>query len=330
VTVKKKSLLYAIPISILMSLHFAEAQQATKIPRIGFVSSTGDANTPGPQVEGFRQGLRDLGYIEEKNILVEYRYIEGKLDYIASLVAELVQLKVDVLVNANLVATRAAKQATNTIPIVMVAAVDPVATGLVDSLARPGGNVTGLTRLTRELSGKRLELLKESVPALSRVGVLWENAPGPAIGFKEYETPARTLQLQLQSLEVRGPNPDLEGAFQAAAKGRAHGLITVTGALITRYSKQIAELAIKNRIPSMYERIEYVEAGGLMSYSTNDLEAFRRAATYVDKILKGTKPADLPIEQPTKFEFAINLKTAKQIGLTIPQSVLFRADKVIK
>jgi putative ABC transport system substrate-binding protein len=212
----------------------------------------------------------------------------------------------------------------------MVVAVDPVATGLVDSLARPGGNVTGLTRLTRELSGKRLELLKESVPALSRVGVLWENAPGPAIGFKEYETPARTLQLQLQSLEVRGPNPDLEGAFQAAAKGRAHGLITVTGALITRYSKQIAELAIKNRIPSMYERIEYVEAGGLMSYSTNDLEAFRRAATYVDKILKGTKPADLPIEQPTKFEFVINLKTAKQIGLTIPPNVLARADRVIR
>jgi len=308
----------------------ALAQQPAKVPRIGFVSATGDSKTPGPQVEGFRQGLRDLGYIEGKNILVEYRYVEGKLDGVPSLVAELVQLKVEVLATGNLVALRAAKQATKTIPIVMVATVDPVATGLVDSLARPGGNITGLTRLTRELSGKRLELLKEAVPAISRVGVLWENAPGPAIAFKEYETAARALKIQLQSLEVRGPNPDLEGAFQTAANGRANALITVTGVLLTRYPKQIADLAIKNRLPSMWERSEFVEAGGLASYSSNDADQFRRAAYYVDRILKGAKPADLPVEQPTKFEFIINLKTAKQIGLTIPPNVLARADKIIR
>ena len=228
-------------------------------------------------------------------------------------------------------AIRAAKQATKTIPIVMVTTQDPVATGLVDSLARPGGNITGLTRLTRELSGKRLELLKEVVPRISRVGVLWDaDVTAPGIAFKEYEAAARALKIQLQSLEVRGPNPDLEGAFQAAAKGRASALITIRNPLLNRYRKQIADLAIKNRLPSMYEGSDYVEAGGLMSYSANDAESFRRAAYYVDKILKGAKPADLPVEQPTKFEFVINLKTAKQIGLTIPQSVLFRADKVIK
>jgi putative ABC transport system substrate-binding protein len=309
----------------------AQAQQPAKIPRIGYVSGTGDPSNPGPYVEAFRQGLRDLGYIEGKNIVIEYRGAEGKPDRIPSLVAELVQLKVDVLVSGNVGVARAAKQATETIPIVMVTNQDPVATGLVDSLARPGGNITGLSTLQRELGGKRLELLKEVVPGISRVGVL-RDADGSvsAIGFKEYEAAARALKLQLQSLEVRRPNPDLEGAFQAAAKGRASALITVTGTLLFRYSKRIADLAIKNRLPSMYEGGTWVEAGGLMSYSTNDLEVFRRAATYVDKILKGAKPADLPVEQPTKFELVINLKTAKQIGLTIPPNLLARADKVIK
>ena len=243
------------------------------------------------------------------------------------------QLKVDVLVVGTLSSIRAAKQATKTIPIVMVIAVDPVATGIVDSLARPGGNITGLTTLNRELSGKRLELLKEAVPRLSRVGVLWEadsRSQAAAIGFKEYEAAARALKIPLQSLEVRGPNPDFEGAFQAAAKGRASALITIRSALLVRYPKQIADLAIKNRLPSMYEGSQYVEAGGLMSYAANDTESFRRAAVYVDKILKGAKPADLPVEQPMKFEFVINLKTAKQIGLTIPPNVLARADRVIK
>ena len=327
---KKPGLLSILFVVVLLAV-IAEAQQTAKVPRIGYLLRTGDSKNPGPQVEGFRQGLRDLGYIEGKNILVEHRYIEGKSDSIPSLVAELVQLKVDVLVLGPLPAIRAAQQATKTIPIVMVTTQDPVATGLIGSLARPGGNITGLATLGRELSGQRLELFKETVPRLSRVGVLWDaNAPGPKIGFKEYESAARALKIQLQSLEVRGPNSDFDGVFQAAAKGRVNGLITITNPLLTRYAKRIADLAIKNRMPSMYERAEYVKAGGLVSYSTNDLEPYRRAAYFVDRILKGAKPADLPVEQPTKFEFIINLKTAKQIGLTIPQSVLFRADKVIK
>jgi putative ABC transport system substrate-binding protein len=309
----------------------AHAQQQKKLPRIGYVSGSGDAKTPAPLFDAFRQGLRDLGYIEGKNIVVEYRAAEGKQDRIPSLVAELVQLKVDVLVSPVGPAIRAAKQATKTIPIVMVILEDPVASRYVDSLARPGGNVTGLTRLTRELSGKRLELLKEVVPGMSRVGVLWEtDSRSAAMAFKENEAAAHSLKIHLQSLELRGPNPDFEGAFQTAAKGRANALITIRSSLLNRYPKRIADLAIKNRLPSLCEGSEYVEAGGLMSYSANDAENYRRAATYVDKILKGAKPADLPVEQPRKFEFIINLKAAKQIGLTIPPNVLVRADRVIK
>jgi putative ABC transport system substrate-binding protein len=309
----------------------APAQQAPKVPRIGYMSPRYDPNNPSPTLEAFRQGLRDLGYTEEKNILIEYRYTESELDRIRSLVVDLVQLKVDVLVSGNLVTIRAAKQATKTIPIVMVVAIDPVAAGLVDSLARPGGNITGLTRLTRELSGKRLELLTEVVPGISRVGVLWNaDNPSAAVAFEEYQAAAHTLKIQLQSLEVRGPNPDLEGAFREAAKGRASALITVRDTLLNRYAKRIAGLAIKSRLPSMYEGNDYIDAGGLVSYATNEADVFRRAATYVDKILKGRKPADLPVDQPTKFEFIINLKAAKQIGLTIPPNLLARADKVIK
>ena len=244
--------------------------------------------------------------------------------------AELVQLKVDVIVLISLQTIRAAKQATKTIPIVMVTTVDPVATGIVDSLARPGGNITGLARLMTELSGKRLELLKEMLPGISSVGVLNDVTAEQATAFRDYESAARALKIQLQSLEVRGANPDLQGAFQAAAKGRASALITARTALLIVYRKQIADLAIKNRLPSMYETSEEVEAGGLVSYAASNAESYRRAATYVDKILKGAKPADLPVEQPTRFELVINLKTAKQIGLAIPQSVLYRADKVIK
>jgi putative tryptophan/tyrosine transport system substrate-binding protein len=311
----------------------AEAQQPKKVPSVGFllqrVSPT--PTTPDPFTDAFRQGLRDLGYIEGKNILVEYRYGEGKRDRTLSQVAELVQLKVDVLVVRSLSAIRAAKQATKTIPIVILTNVDPVATGLIDSLARPGANITGISLLTRELSGKRLELLKEAVPGISRVGVLRDaDSAAAAIDSKEYEAAARALKIQFLSLKVRGPNPDYEGAFQAAAKGRASAIIAVSGPLATSYPKRIADLAIKYRLPSMHEGRQLVEAGGLMSYSSSDTESFRRAATYVDKILKGAKPADLPVEQPTKFELVINLKTAKQIGLTIPQSMLYRADKVIK
>jgi ABC-type uncharacterized transport system substrate-binding protein len=308
----------------------AEAQQPAKIPRIGYVSGTGSTSDPGPYVEALRQGLRDLGYIDGKNIVIEYRGAEAKLDLIPSLVNELVQLKVDVLVVPILSAARAAKQATKTIPIVMVTG-DPVAAGIVDSLARPGGNLTGLATLNPSLSGKRLELLKEVVPQLSRVGVLWQPVPDdPSTTFEEYKAAARALKVQVQSLEVRGPNLDLDGAFQTAAKGRVNALITVTSAPLFLQRKRIADLAIKNRLPTLYQGSAWVEAGGLMSYSANDLELFRRAATYVDKILKGTKPADLPVEQPTKFEFVINLKTAKALNLTIPQSVLFRADRVMK
>src|SRR5215813_12502076 len=317
-------------LSLLVFTVLAEAQQPTKIRRIGYVSGSGPV-TSDPRFDALRQGLRDLGYIEGKNILIEYRYAEGRQDPIPSLVAELVQLEVDVLVSPSLPAIRAAKQATKTIPIVMVFNADPVETGIVDRLARPGGNVTGLTRLTRELGGKRLELLKDVVPRISRVGVLWDvDDPGSAIAFKQYETAARALKIQLQSLQVRGPNPDLEGAFETAAKGRANALINIRSSMLIRYPKRIADLAIKRRLPSMCEGSDYIEAGCLVSYASNDTENYRRAAYYVDKILKGAKPADLPVEQPTKFEFIINLKTAKQIGLTIPPNMLARADRVIR
>ena len=320
------ALLFALSLS-------AEAQQPKKVPRIAFLSGRGDptAVAPDPNAEAFRQGLRDLGYIEGKNIVVEYRYAGGKLDRLPSIVAELVQLKLDLFVSPQDGAIRIAKQATKTLPIVMVTNVDPVATGMVDSLAHPGGNVTGLTRLTRELSGNRLELLREVVPNLTRVGILWDaDSEASKIGFKEYETAARAMKIRLQSLELRAPNADLEGAFHAATKERVSALIAIWNPFLLGYSKQIADLAIKNRLPSMHEGSEFVATGGLISYSASNAEAFRRAAYYVDRILKGAKPADLPVEQPRKFELIINLKTAKQIGLTIPPNVLARADKVIK
>jgi putative ABC transport system substrate-binding protein len=309
----------------------AEAQQPPKVSRIGFLSGSGDPSNPPMSEKAFRQGLTDLGYVDGKNILFEIRYAEGTRERIPSLVAELVQLKVDVLVTGNLTAIRAAKQATKTIPIVMVTNADPVATKLIDSLARPGGNITGLTNLNRDLSAKRLELLQEIVPKASRVAVLWDQTnEGSAIGFKEYQAAARFLKIQLQSLEVRGPNPSLEGAFQAAIKGRANAVIPIRNAVILKHTARIADLAIKNRLPSMYDGSNFVEAGGLASYSSHDADLFKRVAVLVDKILKGTKPADLPVEQPMKFEFVINLKTAKQIGVTIPQWTLTKADRVIR
>ena len=314
--------------AMLLALSFrTDAQQpAGKVPRIGFLDS---GSAAGPLVEAFRQGLRDLGYIETKNILVEYRFLEGKSDAPPRLVDELVQLKVDVLVLGPQPAIRAAKQSTKSIPIVMVTSQDPVAAGFVSSLARPGGNITGLTRLTRELSGKRLELLKEAVPGVSRVGAL--SSPTQALSdLKFYEAPARALKIQLQSLELRPPNPDIDAVFLAAARERFGALITVSGSLVDRYAKRIMDLAIKNRLPSMHEKSDYVDAGGLMSYSANDADQYKRVAYYVDRILKGAKPADLPVEQPTDFDLVINLKTAKQIGLTIPPNVLVRADRVIK
>jgi len=311
----------------------AQAQPA-RIPRIGFVSSTGNPNNPGPNVEAFRQGMRELGYIEGKNIQVEYRYIEGKSEHIATLVTDLIQLKVDVLVTAALSATRVAKKETNTIPIVINVPDDPVALGLVDNLARPGGNITGLARLGRELSGKRLELLTEAAPGIKRVGILYSSTgvggPGTRRNFEDYEDPARALKITAQSITVRNPSQDLDGAFREAIRGRANAVIIINTTPVFPFRKKITDLAIKNRLPLLAEASNWVDDGGLMSYAANDAESYRRLATYVDKILKGAKPSDLPVEQPTKFELVINLKTAEQIGLTIPPNVLARADKVIR
>jgi putative tryptophan/tyrosine transport system substrate-binding protein len=316
---------------LLLTVSPAEAQQTAKIPRIGFVTGSGDANNPGPSVEAFRQRLRELGYVEGKNILVEYRYIEGKLERVSGIVADLVELKVDVLVSGTLSVIRAAKQATKTISIVMAINGDPVALGLVDSLARPGGNITGLTRLNRELSAKRLELFKEVVPRMSRVGVLTDvDQTGAGGALEEYGAAARTLKIPIQILKVRGPNPDLEGAFRDATEKRVNAVIATRAGLLFLHRKKIADLAVKYRLPLMTEGSDPVEGGALVSYSSSDIDSYQRAASYVDKILKGAKPADLPVEQPTKFEFVINLKTAKQIGLTIPPNVLARADKVIR
>ena len=323
---RKKITVLTLSILLFVLCFSAQAQQPEKVYRIGYIASAGP-DAAGTNRGAFQQGLRDLGYVEGKNIQVEFRYLEGMQNRVPSIVAELVGLKVDALVAISPLAIRAAKETTKTIPIVMVTTTDPVATGLVDSLARPGGNVTGVTRLTRELSGKRLELLKEALPRISRVGVLWN---ANVRDVKDYETGAALLKIQIQSLEVRGSNPDFEPAFREAIKKRVGALVALRTGVLLSHQRQIAELAIKNRLPSMFEGSQSVEAGGLMSYSASEAASFRRAAVYVDKILKGAKPADLPVEQPTKFEFVINLKTAKALNLTIPQSVLFRADKVIR
>jgi putative tryptophan/tyrosine transport system substrate-binding protein len=307
----------------------AEAQQPKKIPRIGFLA----APYPSDRAEKndwFRQGLRDLGYIEGKNIAIEYRYAEGKADRLPTLAAELVGLNVDVILTSSTPSVLAVKKATSTIPIVFVAINDPVASGLVTSLARPGGNITGLTILGPELSGKRLELLKEAVPKATRVAFLWNSAnPAQGLLWKESQAAAQELRLQLQSLEVRSSN-DFDSAFEAVLRERSQALITVPEPLINTHLKRIVEFAAKNRLPAMYANALFVDAGGLMSYAPDYSAQYRRAATYVDKILKGAKPADLPVEQPTKFEFVVNLKAAKQIGLTIPPNVLARADRIIK
>jgi putative ABC transport system substrate-binding protein len=303
----------------------------SRLPRIGVVSATAGSQISTPTLDGFREGLRELGYSDGKNIILEYRYAEGKQERVPSFIAEFVQLNVDLILVGSSAGIRAAKHATNTIPIVMVSVVDPVATGTVDSLARPGRNITGLAILTRELSGKRLELLKEVIPSLRRIGILWhKESPSSVVGFKEYTSVAEALKLELHSFEVQGSNPDFSPAFRAAVKQKVAAVTTIGSPMLNGHPKQIAELALQNRLPSMYERNRYVEAAGLMSYGSNEREDWRRAAVYVDKILKGAKPADLPVEQPTKFEFVINLRTAKQIGLTIPPNVLARADRVIR
>jgi putative ABC transport system substrate-binding protein len=307
----------------------AEAQQPTKVPRIGFLAAV-SPSALSARIEAFRQGLRELGYVERKNIVVEYRYAEGKLDRVRELAAELVRLKVDVIVTAGATSTRPAKEATVTIPIVMAQDTDPVGNGFVASLARPGGNITGLSSLAPEISGKRLELLKEIVPKLSRVVVLGTSTnPGNSQALRETEVAAGAFGVRLQYLDVLSPN-DIETVFREASKGRADAGLVLGGPVLNLHRTQVTDLAAKNRLPATYNVPEYVEAGGLMSYGVSFADLFRRAATYVDKILKGAKPAELPVEQPTKFEFVINLKTAKQIGLVIPPNVLARADRVIR
>jgi putative ABC transport system substrate-binding protein len=307
----------------------AEAQQPTKIPRIGFLAGN-SLSSLAARVEAFRQGLRELGYVEGKNIVIEWRSAEGKNDRLPALAAELVHLKVDVIVTAGPLPTRPAKEATATIPIVMAQDPDPVGSGFVASLARPGGNITGLATLAPELSGKRLELLKEIVPKLSRVAVLGTSTrPGNAQSLKEVELAAKAFGVKLQYLDALSPK-DIETAFRAASKGRAGAVLVLASGIFNSQRTQVVELAVKSRLPAIYYAAEWVEDGGLMSYGTSFTDLFRRAATYVDKILKGRTPADLPVEQPIKFEFVVNLKAAKQIGLTIPPNVLVRADKVIR
>ena len=316
--------------AMLSALSFSvEAQQTGKIPRIGYLSSL-SASSDSSRHDAFRQGLKELGYVEEKNVAVEYEFAQGKLDRLPDLAGELVRLKVDVIVVGGSTATRAAKNATKLIPIVMINVTDPVVLGFVVSLARPGGNITGLSNLAPELGGKRLELLKEIVPRLSRVAVLGDpNSPAYGPQLNELKLAARALGLQLQPVEVRGPG-DLENAFSAMIKAHAGAFMGLQQPTIDILRKRIMDLAGKNRLPAMYPNRENVEAGGLISYAADISTMFRRAATYVDKILKGTKPADLPVEQPMKFELVINLKAAKQIGVTIPQWTLMKADKVIK
>jgi len=325
----KKILFWLMATVLLTTAPLAAAQQPTKIPLIGRLAIASQS-TELARIEAFRNGLRELGYVEGKNIAVDYRYAEENTDRERELAAELTRLKVDVIVTTGPTVTRTAKEATATIPIVFAQDGDPVASGFVASLARPGENLTGLSTLSPELSGKRLELLKETVPKLSRVAIIGSSIePNTAQILKEMELAAGALKVKTQYLDVLSAK-DIETAFQAAAKGRTDGVVLLGSVIFNSHRTKIVELAVKNRLPVTYTRPEYVEEGGLMTYGPNINDLFRRAATYVDKILKGRTPADLPVEQPMKFEFIINLKAAKQIGLTVPPNVLVRANKVIR
>jgi putative tryptophan/tyrosine transport system substrate-binding protein len=328
----KKSIFYCAVIALIcVSVHLAQAQQAKKPPLIGFLSAR-DPSTESARAEAIRLALRERGYLEGQNIAIEYRYADGKLDRLPELAGELVRLKVDIIVAGGDPGIRASKNATKTIPIVtMGGGADPVEAGFVESLARPGGNVTGITNLGRELGGKRLELLKEAVPKVTRVAMLYD--PGNPSTAREVKKvlPAvgRALKLNLRSWEVRTAD-DFDTVFAALNKERPDGLYVSPGPLINVNQKRTVAFALKNRLPAMYSNRDAVDAGGLMYYGADLADSYRRVAYYVDRVLKGAKPADLPVEQPMKFELVFNLKTAKQIGITIPQSVLYRADKVIK
>ena len=326
---KRRLVIWLLATIFLATVPLAEAQQPAKVARVGYAAATGSAASD-LSFAALREGLRDLGHIDGKNILFEYRSVQGQQDRMPGIVAELIQLKIDVLFCPNLPAIDAAKQATKTIPIVMVSNVDPVELGIVNSFARPGGNITGLTLQSLELSGKRLELLKEIFPKLARVALVW-NTGDQSMNLitKQIQAAAPPLGVTLQPYGVRDPN-DFGGIFDKISQNPPDALFSVADRLISSQRKQILEFGVKNKIPTMFDSAPAVEAGALMAYGPSRAEVSRRAAVYVDKILKGSKPADLPIEQPTKFEFIINLKTAKQIGLTIPPNVLARADKVIR
>jgi putative tryptophan/tyrosine transport system substrate-binding protein len=328
-SMKRKISILAV-FAMLLALSFsAQAQQPTKASRIGFLNAGSPATSPARQ-ELFRQGLRQLGYVEGKNIVIDWRYAEGKPDRLPALAAELVRLKVDIIVTGGGISTRSAKDATVTIPIVMTQDIDPVGNGFVASLARPGGNITGLSTLAPEISGKQMELLKEIVPKFARVAVLGTTTnPGTAQALKETELAAGAFKVQLQYLDVLGPK-DINTGFRTATKAHADAVLVLISSVLNTHRAPVVNLAVKSRLPVMYPFPEFVEAGGLMSYGVSFADLWRRAATYVDKILKGAKPADLPVEQPKKFELIINVKSAKQIGLTIPPNVLVRADKVIR
>jgi len=324
-----KSVLFWLLGTVLLMTVPAEAQQPNQVPRVGFLVP-GSPSSYSERMEAFRQGLRELGHVEGQNIIIEYRFAEGKSDRFPALASELVQLKVDVIVTGTTPAIQAVKNRTRTIPIVMGEVADPVAVGFVASLARPGGNITGFTTLSPDLDGKRLELVKEILPKVTRVAYIWDPANlAQKIRFKEVEGAAQALGITLQSLEARNPK-ELESAFEAAIRERP-GALMVPNPTVLAYGRQIVDFAAQHRLPVVYDTREHAEKSrGLMAYGPDYADLLRRAATYVDKILKGAKPADLPVEQPTKFELVINLKTAKQIGLTIPQRVLARADRVIK
>jgi putative tryptophan/tyrosine transport system substrate-binding protein len=322
---KAKILVYVLLVLILATIHFAEAQQPAKVRKIGVLRAD---SPPNLSAETFQQAMRDLGYVEGKNIVIEYRYAEGKVARLSNLAEELVRLNVDVIWALG-PAVSHAKNATKTIPIVITHVSDPVGSGLVASLARPGGNITGLSGVGPELGGKRLELLKEVIPKLSRVAFFGNSTAPAQAQLREIELAAGELGVKIQYLDVPSPK-EIEPALLAASKGRAQAVLITRNPVTAIHFARIAELAVKNRLPTMYADREFVEAGGLMSYGPDHIFLYRRVAVYVDKILKGTKPADLPVEQPMKFEFVINLKTAKQIGLTIPPNVLARADKVLK
>jgi putative ABC transport system substrate-binding protein len=310
----------------------AEAQPAGKVPRIGVLLANSQSSDS-IRIEAFRQGLRERGYVEGQNIVIAYRYGDGKLDRLPTMAAELVGLNVDVIVTGGTPPTRAAQQATRTIPIVMTIVGDPIGAGFIASLAKPGGTITGLTQISAELGGKRLELLKEAFPKISRVAVLVDpatSAQGVTGALQPTRMAAEALGVKLLTLELQGPSPDLEGAFRAAKSERVGALLVEAGPALALHGKRVVGLATKSRLPTMYASSEFVDLGGLMSYSPSIPDLFRQAATYVDKILKGAKAADLPVEQPTKFELLINLKTAKTLGLAIPPSVLVRADRVIE